>query len=614
MLFDDTRTRLLVDSYRHAVTEGWIQDAAYPEITKAEGPIPITARTEHLLWQVLSKLRRKLKRVGYEIPTLNNFKDRLWVEPTGPHSFVTQNMTKDNVYHQTRDEATGLWICDCPSHTEYCKHLDAVQEYLDVKHLNPPKEIESMQMPEDLFLDPDDMLPSPQAPQRPPSYVQIDWSLYSSVDLTEDQLKCLNILDDWFNTSSPLFRLTGPAGTGKSTVITAFVKFLIEHQLLSPYKILMASAFNKAVKVIREKLYENKLDGIMTSTLCQALGLREQKEQDKIRFVRVPGKESAIGDFKLVIIDEASTIAEELWEFLQEDQAQGSIFGNVRMVVMGDPYQLPPVNEAESLALSVPTCHYSLTQVMRHGGPILDWVTHIRENIHQKPQYPHTSVAIDRTGLWLCDTEQWFNTMAKGFKSENYRLNAQHCRAIAWTNERVRYLNQKIRNFLGHGAHKWVVGERVIAMAPYFTEGKSDCLLTNSQEAELLEFSEGEYGEYEVWFFVMRNDEDVTVCVPVIHENSVKQFKSDLQACIQEKRWAKYWRLQESYAQLEYAYAMTAHKAQGSTFVNTWVDLPNFLRNNRTNEAKIGKVREAAQLAYVGASRAKSRLFVLSNV
>lgn len=103
------------------------------------------------------------------------------------------------------------------------------------------------------------------------------------------------------------------------------------------------------------------------------------------------------------------------------------------------------------------------------------------------------------------------------------------------------------------------------------------------------------------------------ISIPVVHKRDRKRFQADVMALAKEKKWAKYWALQEGYAQIEYSYAMTAHKAQGSTFVNTWVDLPNFQNNRSQNTARIGKVRQAAQLAYVGASRAQSRLFVLSN-
>ena len=647
MEFFDEPIKEIVKAYKHAIDEGWLPNHLFDKArleqlldqiklgTSDEG---MTPKEEHALWKQLLKYRRKLEKVGITIPKAFDFKDRLWVEPISPTQYQTYNLTKDRIYLQTYSEAGGRWECDCRGFESHgrCKHIDAIVE-LETPKVEPEEPKINTETSEELIWDWDDEdtgIPST------PIDLPINWHLYTDINLNDDQIESLQEMWEWYrDNQEDYFRLIGPAGTGKSTVITVFLRYLIDNYKIKESKILMCSAFNKAVKVIREKLWENNLAGVTSGTLCQALALREKKDRDRITFTRIPGESAPIEDYQLVIIDESSTIAEDVWKYIREAQTLGHVetlpfldyskfnsyqefqeyleernnperAGKLRIILMGDPYQLPPINEPESKALCEPMQQAQLETVMRHGGAILEYVTDIRKNIHAAPSYPVSNVN-DAKGLWVIDSKGWFATMAKGFKSENYKTNAQYCRAIAWTNKRVTYLNQKIRNFLGFGTSRWVVGERLVAMSPFFTQGKGECLLTTSQEAEILEISQGVLGKYDIYWFTVRTDELNQVSIPVLHESAQKAFSIEQQELANAKQWGKFWSLREMYADVAYSYALTAHKAQGSTFNNVWVDLPNFLQNTRSNKAKIGRVRESAQLAYVGASRASERLFIL---
>lgn len=122
-------------------------------------------------------------------------------------------------------------------------------------------------------------------------------------------------------------------------------------------------------------------------------------------------------------------------------------------------------------------------------------------------------------------------------------------------------------------------------------------------------FSDG----YPVWFLECEiQDEDRIVTVPVLQRSAKKTFDAQLKEYRQKKQWFSYWGLKEAFAWLDYSYAMTVHKSQGSTFRNVFVDIRDIARNStkRCRPSDDLLVWERNQLAYVAISRSSDRLFI----
>jgi ATP-dependent exoDNAse (exonuclease V) alpha subunit len=140
-----------------------------------------------------------------------------------------------------------------------------------------------------------------------------------------------------------------------------------------------------------------------------------------------------------------------------------------------------------------------------------------------------------------------------------------------------------------------------VANSPYlFNES---LILQTSEECEVVEVAAGQEGEWQVWFLTVLNDEGRERLIRVLHEHSQAPFKVMLDAYSGEKRWREFWELKNLFADVNYAYCLTIHKSQGSTFQNVFVDVPNALTNRN--------VRERNQLLYVAMTRASKRLFLI---
>jgi ATP-dependent exoDNAse (exonuclease V) alpha subunit len=66
--------------------------------------------------------------------------------------------------------------------------------------------------------------------------------------------------------------------------------------------------------------------------------------------------------------------------------------------------------------------------------------------------------------------------------------------------------------------------------------------------------------------------------------------------------WKKFWAFKESFHSARHAYAITAHRAQGSTYQIAFVDYRDILLNRNR--------QEAARCLYVATSRPKKELYL----
>ena len=102
-----------------------------------------------------------------------------------------------------------------------------------------------------------------------------------------------------------------------------------------------------------------------------------------------------------------------------------------------------------------------------------------------------------------------------------------------------------------------------------------------------------------------RLDDKSIVRLRVLHPASAMVYENAVQsmahaAKIDHKKWKAFWALKELFHDIKYAYAITAHRSQGSTYENVYVDYQDILLNRER--------REAFQCLYVATSRPTTKL------
>jgi ATP-dependent exoDNAse (exonuclease V) alpha subunit len=143
--------------------------------------------------------------------------------------------------------------------------------------------------------------------------------------------------------TAALFLLVGYAGTGKSTIVFQLVKVLVA----TGKRVVLTAPTNKAVGVLRRMAAENGVTGVEFFTIHQLLGLgMVTRGKEKILDQIGP---CYINLFDVVFIDECSMIGKQLWRWIENVANQSSTWTKIKIILMGDPAQLNPVNEATKI-------------------------------------------------------------------------------------------------------------------------------------------------------------------------------------------------------------------------------------------------------------------------
>ena len=417
---------------------------------------------------------------------------------------------------------------------------------------------------------------------------------YADAPFTEDQQEAYDRVYDRLARGERFTGLRGYAGTGKTYLVSRLVEQLLDEDCA----VTVCAPTHKAVQVLSEELGDAP---VQMQTLHSFLGLRlNPTEEGEYELVAEEERDFTEG---VVIVDEASMIGREEWSHIEDAPFW------VQWLFVGDPAQLPPVNEEPSPALDVPGPTLETIHRQAADNPILELATKIRTGADGR----FGSKFEDGKGVAVTrNREEFLDSVLRTFDTEAFAEDATHARMLAYRNKTVRRYNREIRaERYGADADRFVEGEWLVGTETWFHDGVQR--LTNSEEVRVKKatvdtFEADDQSEWTVWELKVRTPgRGLTRTVHVLHEDEFERYEERLErrrekAQDDPSKWDRFFELREQFARVDYAYATTVHRAQGSTYDTVFVD---------HRDVRVCRGKEQEALLYVAVTRPSRRLALL---
>lgn len=470
---------------------------------------------------------------------------------------------------------------------------------------------------------------------------------------TEDQQVAFNKLLNGFlqptNKDNHIYMLTGAAGTGKTTIVEALVSMItylndcIENGLPldidSPKK--KINLFLTATTGRAARMLENRCKFSACTIHKLIYTLDDNKSEVSRNSVKWYYKiADAITDpYSVIFIDESSMISslnpgEDNVIFGSGNLIDDILtFGtNAKIVFVGDPYQLPPINETKTLALDpelfemkyfYPVQFIELKEPVRFSkfSGIYQLAYQIRDNMLSNE--PNNLNIEENSNITIYDNvDDLLNQHISNLKRDP----TSPIIMIAYTNNVVSTLNKKIRNTLLKNNKKLLNNNEYVMVTRnnylydlmngeivQIVSVENECKKIEHLRFRKVKLQYGEDIEDEMKCMVLENTlepnftytfQDELLILSFIFEKIQKEHP-DL---LNNKKLLMYKLQTDPYLnalRLKYAYAITCHKAQGGEWDEVSIVTESILYHSRQPSDFVNK------WLYTAITRAKSNVNLL---
>lgn len=398
--------------------------------------------------------------------------------------------------------------------------------------------------------------------------------------------------------------LTGYAGVGK-TVVLLVVAIVLRSRGLA---VTMCAPTHQAVAVIGKKLKVADV-AVSSVTLASLLSLSPRPRGDRLVFTRRKAADPIEAD--VVLVDECSMISADVMFYVRRH-----LTGGRGVLFTGDPAQLPPVGEAESLTFANER-HTHLDTIVRQAAnnPIISAAHQIRaQQGHAVDWSWCKSAKTEAGGIYRPrDLDAWLH---RAFTSDEFQADPTAYRYLAWTNRRVADVNARVRSWL-YGEDiptPFVVGERALLRAPIVVS--ESIVAHTNEEARVTEIAAGEYvwqvpergkqrgwsAAIPTWKMKLKRDQGDSFEAHMVRDE--RPYEAAQEKLREAHRWKDLHAMRQFFANFQAVYARTVHTSQGETHKHTFLDIPDIRRRMHDNPL------EMQQLCYVGATRPTTSLIL----
>lgn len=448
------------------------------------------------------------------------------------------------------------------------------------------------------------------------------------MELGESQLKAITSLKYFLNSTMPAISLVGFAGTGKTTVVRYFLDFL--DSIRKPY--VLCAPTHKA-KIVLENATER--EGITIHKLLSLSPNVELFEMDLRDLKFLMGFVSLFPKDGVIICDEASMVNDELYTLILNNAKNF----NTKVVFVGDDRQLQPVNAKMYSKVFDLEHSIQLDKIYRQDSE--SGLNKVLPILRNDTILKFEDISGTNGSIYVYDdVKDFLKEAIKSYKTAISNSDILHTKVLAYTNNRVNSLSDKIQEAL--------FGKEL----PY---NKFQFLTSNENF---------DFGDVKFWnsmdYIITENVDKVNVHIPMfmtlpgykvqLYDSSSKkthyvsildseispEYLNSLTHLIESirldaiyakqrkdkkaagKLWGNYYNIINSFCSpidmyydgrlikkktFSSGYASTVHRSQGSSVNNVFIDMKNILICRDKEELR--------QLQYVGISRSNKNVHIL---
>lgn len=245
-------------------------------------------------------------------------------------------------------------------------------------------------------------------------------------------------------------------------------------------------------------------------------------------------------------------------------------------------------------------------------------------------------------GFVVCNSTQFQQEVVKQFNDEAITRNTDYVKVISYTNKAVSDWNKFIREAIIKDSEKSVITKNdLITSYVTIVDQFNDAIIQNSEDYIVKEIANYTHPQYELKGFMVKfqavfggqvtsplfiidhRDKYTMAMYCKIADDLIQQAKN-ARKDIRASKWKAYYKFKESclllvnigrpdgsilyYRDLDYGFAISSHKSQGSTYNVSMVDVMDIVYDKYgrpyTNASDINK------RLYVAVSRAKEKVYL----
>lgn len=437
--------------------------------------------------------------------------------------------------------------------------------------------------------------------------------------------------------------IEGKAGTGKTTIAKEILKEFEDEQIY------VAAVSHKAKGVIKSS-FGDDTRGKKFFSIAGLLGMKGINDNDTQTTKFQVGLKVPLLDNPpaLLVIDEASMITEDVLKKIIN--INSSLSRPFQMLFLGDIGQIQPIRDEQSEFYRTHkdllnkksdifnSKHKSklITRVRQgEANPILPYADYFWENSQKEnPELNPTQHIVrnnqitDNGSLLFSNSEaEVLNSVIKAVRNAVEKGLTNHVKIVTYHVNEKTELNQKIHEALFGKDSDYSNGDMLILNSPYdlpdvnaTMENSSEIQIKSIQDTDVDEFGVHTlYLETNGTAYTRTGNEQKDCVIQVVSRNDIGLYNQKLQElasyakrqtnrALKKQAWSDFWEYKGRYADVDFGYAITAHKSQGSTYDIVVVDEKDIMGTTATSN------QEKSELIYTALTRPRKTAIVISSV